>query len=73
MMCEEHSVEDMNEKGYRSLGNTFQGSVGNTVGAWRLVELETPDGFHGPRQGWLNRVRWQGSEITTSAPGQPSQ
>ena len=44
-MSEEHSIEDLNEKGYRSLGKTFQGSVRNTVGTWRLVELETPDGF----------------------------
>ena len=49
-MGEEHSIEDPNEEGYRSLGKMFQGSVRNTVGTWRLVDLETPDGF-------LNHIR----------------
>ena len=44
-MGEEHSIEDPNKEGYRSLGKMFQGSVRNTVGTWRLVDLETPDGF----------------------------
>ena len=44
-MGEEHSIEDLNEKRYRSLGKMFQGSIRNTVGTWRLVDLETPDGF----------------------------
>jgi len=45
MMGEEHCIEVLKEEGYRSLGKMFQGSVRNTVGAWRLIDLETPDGF----------------------------
>jgi hypothetical protein len=45
MMGENHSFEDLNEEGYPSLGKMFQGSVKNTVGTWRLVDLESPDGF----------------------------
>jgi len=45
MMGEEHSIEDLNQEGYRSLVKMLQGSVRNTVGAWRLVDLENPVGF----------------------------
>ena len=44
-MGAEHSIEDPNEEGYRSLGKMFQGSVRNTYDTWSLVDLETPDGF----------------------------
>jgi len=44
-MGEEHSIEDLNEQGYRSLGKMFQGSVRDTVGAWRHVDFEIPDVF----------------------------
>ena len=44
-MGEEHSIEYLNEEGYRSLGKMIQGSVRNTVWTWRLVDLEIPDGF----------------------------
>ena len=44
-MGEEHSIEVPSEDGYSSLEKMFQGSVRNTVWTWRLVDLETPDGF----------------------------
>ena len=44
-MGKEHCIEDLNQEGYCSLGKIFQGSARNTVGSWRLVDLETPDGF----------------------------
>ena len=44
-MIEEHCIEVVNQEGYRSRGKMFQGSVRNTFRAWRLVDLETPDGF----------------------------
>jgi hypothetical protein len=40
MMDEENCVQDPDDKGYRSLGKLFQGSVRYTVWAKNLADLE---------------------------------
>jgi len=42
---EENCVEDLDQKGYHSLGKMLQGSVRYTVWDRSLVDLQTPDGF----------------------------
>jgi hypothetical protein len=44
-MGEEDSVEDLDQKEYRSLGKMLQGSVQYIVWARSLADLETLDGF----------------------------
>ena len=41
----ENRVENPDEEGYRSLGKMLQGPVRNTVWAWSLADLGTPEGF----------------------------
>jgi len=45
VMGEENCVEDLDQEGYRSLGQMLQGSVWYTVWTRSLADLETPDGF----------------------------
>ena len=45
MTGEENCVEDLDQKGYHSLGKMLQGSVRYTVLSRSLADLETPDGF----------------------------
>ena len=44
-MGEENDTEDLGQEGKCLLGNMLQGPVRNTIWAWRLADLETPDGF----------------------------
>jgi len=44
-MGEEHCIEDLGQVGYRLLGKKLHGPVRDTVQAWTLADIETPDGF----------------------------
>jgi len=44
-MGEENQIENLGQKGNRSLGKMLQGPVQDTVWARSLADLETPDGF----------------------------
>jgi len=49
-MGEDDCVENLDQEGYRWLWEMLPGPVRDTVRAWSLADLETPDGF-------LNLVR----------------
>jgi hypothetical protein len=44
-MGEEDRIENLDQKGYRSLWEMLQDPVRDTVRARSLADLETPDGF----------------------------
>jgi len=44
-MGKEDSIENQDQVEYRSLWEMLQGPVCNTIQAWSLADLETPDGF----------------------------
>ena len=45
MVGVENRIEDLRQDGNRSLGKMLQGPVRDTLRAWSLAVLETPDGF----------------------------
>ena len=45
VMGEEDRIDIQDQQVYRSLWEVLQGHVRNTVWAWSLADLETPDGF----------------------------
>ena len=44
-MGDENLIVDQDQAGYRKLWEMLQGPVRDTVRAWSLAYLETPDGF----------------------------